>query len=417
MIFFFISIAILFLYVINLAICSYFYNYYINERERKWNDLSCREVMNRKLDRIQMYHNKSRLLYSIISICIICICFFQMFIFIYSLFKQTVSDEKIDIAYSSNDIASEISEMFSRDDIIKKEESKSENSYQEALYFRLKGAALKEYRREFAGIYTSIGTIIDQSSSFLSFELKEKIDKYKEKINCLQNLKKSRKLTEEESFQEYRFYTDINNICNLAENTYQAARSAEDAFWAHRYSSEPDYTILLKYASYSISDFEAFYMYENHMVNVEEKRREVQPEELYYRNGKVHKALSQCAEDTEDKLHFYSCAYGCFRNVTVDCKYTNEWSLMGYYYLCDIILLLLSDPTLSSEEYQELLEEAETAFQNAMEIYEDIKTNPSNVQSDSGGSYMTEKGIAKRLKEIEIGIKRFQDQRLAKNTE
>lgn len=396
--------------------CYLFHTYYLDERER--GNEQYRQACDQKLNLIEMIFNRIRLASGLCSILLIGFWTVQILLHTQSVFAQSIPDEDIEIVSFPEDEDAEISRMFSREISSSKPKEEPETDSADPLFSHLRGKPLKQYRREFAGLYLSNKGISNMSFSQLPEEQSAAVRAYSEEIEKLQEGKKNRKLTEEESVREYQLYTSINGICRAAENVFQAARAAEDVFWAHHSSLVCDYHVLLEYASYSIGGFQLFYAHENHMVGGEEKR-EVMPEELYYRNGKVYNTLSDHGQNIEDEDHFMKCAYCCFRNVTVEGSAPNEWSLLGYCYLCETILHMLSllDYTVPSEDYNALLEEARTAYENASNIYDRRESVTSSVlRTEEGELYKVEDQIGTRLDDIRKELNRYEDPRLAQST-
>ena len=413
---FILSILVFLMPVTNYLVCCLIYDFYLTERDPKRGP--DRLPYDRKLDLIKLIYNRIRLVSGLGVFFLTGFWTVQILLHTQSVFAQSIPDEDIEIVFFPEDEDAEISRMFSREISSPKPKEEPETDSTDPLFSHLRGKPLKQYRREFAGLYLSNKGISNMSFSQLPEEQSAAVRAYSEEIEKLQEGKKNRKLTEEESVREYQLYTSINGICRAAENVFQAARAAEDVFWAHHSSLVCDYHVLLEYASYSIGGFQLFYAHENHMVGGEEKR-EVMPEELYYRNGKVYNTLSDHGQNIEDEDHFMKCAYCCFRNVTVEGSAPNEWSLLGYCYLCETILHMLSllDYTVPSEDYNALLEEARTAYENASNIYDRRESVTSSVlRTEEGELYKVEDQIGTRLDDIRKELNRYEDPRLAQST-
>ena len=160
-----------------------------------------------------------------------------------------------------------------------------------------------------------------------------------------------------------------------------------------------NYEKLLEYAANSISCFEQFLTFVEKKVYIEGSDKNVQTEDLFLRNGKIYFRLRDYAVSNKDKLHFDLCSYSCFSNITINVdkqSQYNEWSILGYYYLCHSIQNILSDDTqLSNEEYEQFVDEGKTAVRKALALYKemDSEKNPKK--------YKTESNVRKELNNFE----------------
>lgn len=222
------------------------------------------------------------------------------------------------------------------------------------------------------------------------------------RIKELQTLRDKRKLTEEESVEEYQLYQDTYNIYRTAEILFQSGRAAEDAFWAHYEGSNTNYERLLQLAAYSISAFEEFLAYEDRNVHIDDIQKKVQTNDLRLRNGKLYFRLRDFAASDEERLHFDLCSYGCFHNITAEADQFNEMSILGYYYLCHSIQNILSDDTeLSGVEYQQLVDEGKEAVKKALALYREMDDGKNLI------TYKTEENVRDELKKFENIFERF----------
>lgn len=414
-IFVLISVIIIFIPTISYIACYFWEEYYQREKRQAHLDRHIRDSYRKKIWKIKSISNKIRLAIGLISLVISFLWILQILFFAHSVFTQTIPDEPLDIIGFENANNVNINEMFSRDNVFKKTEDIFLDSYKKELFSHLKGASLIAYRRVFAGIYAAPGDIPDMSYSRLTSTQKKEIKEYTSEIDQIQEKKRRENVSEEVAVREYYLYTAVNSIYDSAENIYQTARSAEDVFWKHCSSMPSDYTTLLEYASYSISSFQTFYMHQNHTVNDGSIERKVTSAELYYRNGKLFRAISERTDNIEEKEHYYRCSYCCFRNITADDTSDNYWSFMGYIYLCESIVSLLSNTDITKEDYLDLLDEADSSYQHAQEIFNNVKPSSGSTEllTKDGKTFHSENNVSQKLEEIRNGLSRFKDTRLA----
>ena len=381
-----------------------FYLYY-KERDamRKCDSKKQKSYRNKKRRLKIEYTKRNNVL---IIICKV-ICFFVVAYVVFrgiSIFVKAVSAEPQDINTILEQTEGDgLGNTFAQDDTIIEEEQNEESledKYRRILHFAWRDDTdLKVYGRKVTGCYTREGSQEDAQRSKLKFEVQREITTYSVQIKQIEELKSiNGRLTEDEAYEEYKLYMEIDKLCSTAEGLYQAGRSMEDAFWAHYYAGNWDYETLIQYAALSIECFECFIGYENHIVGSGDDKAEVQLEELMYRNGKLYWVLFGCSEDTEEKQHFLRMAYACFSNIVVISN--NYWSIMGDYYLGMSIAGLLEEMDVREDGYKELLEEGKAVCDKACRLYRTEKVDPENmtdVIDMSNINFLVEEDIENKL--------------------
>lgn len=324
--------------------------------------------------------------------------------------------DKLMIFHTKNDKKKEINEIFQYDLIANMDdnvtEDKDENKIEIKIdEFRLmlhfdwidEHSSFKEYGRKILQRYTVLAEETDIKNSDLTEEEKQKVARYSKKINDLQEIRKeeNRNLTEDELLEEFEAYSEICKIAPSAENIYQKARAAEDLFWMECSKKNCNTEKALKYGAYSIYNFEVFITYKDKSVDGANGRRIVQIEELLFRNGKVYNKLRSLVNNKKEKIHLALCSYTCLKNVTNGSKKmsdTNEWSVLGYYYLCHSIVDILTDlgtEKLTQSEYRNFVQEGKETAEIALMLIEEL-----NSDKESKVIYRMEKNIENKLEEF-----------------
>lgn len=336
--------------------------------------------------------------------------------FITSNMESEKPKEELIIFHTKNDKKKEINKMFQYDLIVNmddnvtedKDENKKENKIDE---FRLmlhfdwidEHPSFKEYGRKILQNYTVLEEKTDTKNSDLTEEEKQKVARYSKKINDLQEIRKeeNRNLTEDELLEEFESYSEICRIGPSAENIYQKARTAEDLFWMECSKKNCNVEVALKYGAHSIHNFEIFITYKDKSVDGANEKRIVQKEELLFRNGKVYNKLRSLVDNEKEKIHLSLCSYTCLKNITNGSKKigdTNEWSVLGYYYLCHSIVDILTDmgtEKLTQSEYRNFVQEGKGASEIALTLIEE-----QNSDKVSKVKYRMEKNVENKLKDF-----------------